>query len=97
MMDASRWIGWGAGSFSSNYNLVLSPQGGKDVPLVTQCFAGKFQTTTAKVVQAVSGETYKREDVPAPSRRMRIRRIDSRGADVEDSRFGDAMDEFSVD
>ena len=37
------WVGWAAGSFASSYPLSLLPSGSTDVPLVTQCFAGKFQ------------------------------------------------------
>ena len=47
MSASTSWIGWAAGSFSSTYNLILSPQNGKDVPLMTQCFVGKFQSSTA--------------------------------------------------
>ena len=36
------WVGWSAGSFQSSYVLSLDPSGGTDVPLVKQCFAGKF-------------------------------------------------------
>ena len=36
------WVAWSAGSFPADYVYSLSPHGDTDVPLVTQCFAGKF-------------------------------------------------------
>lgn len=36
------WVGWAAGSFDTSYVLSLTPTGATDVPLMTQCFAGKF-------------------------------------------------------
>jgi len=36
------WIGWGAGSFTSDYELNESPSGSTDTPLVAQCLAGLF-------------------------------------------------------
>ena len=36
------WVAWAAGSFAPDYVYSLSPRGDTDVPLVTQCFAGKF-------------------------------------------------------
>lgn len=38
------YLGWGAGSFDSSYELYLTPEEGsmKDVPLMTQCFAKLF-------------------------------------------------------
>ncbi|KAG8632033.1 hypothetical protein KVT40_001173 [Elsinoe batatas] len=37
------WVGWSAGGFASTYELTLTPNGNRDVPLMTQCFAGKFK------------------------------------------------------
>ncbi|KAL2053560.1 hypothetical protein ABVK25_006212 [Lepraria finkii] len=36
------WVGWATGSFQTSYVLSLVPSRGIDVPLLTQCFAGKF-------------------------------------------------------
>ena len=36
------WIAWAAGAFEPEYTLQLMDGGGGDVPLLTQCFAGKF-------------------------------------------------------
>ncbi|KAL8641511.1 MAG: hypothetical protein Q9228_001688 [Teloschistes exilis] len=38
----SGYLGWGAGSFDSTYELSLTPEGTKDVPLMTQCFSKMF-------------------------------------------------------
>ena len=46
--QVDRWIGWSAGSFASNYELILTPQNGVDVPLMQQCFAKKFMPATAR-------------------------------------------------
>ena len=64
-MFVCRWIGWSAGAFASNYELILTPQNGVDVPLMAQCFAKKFQPVTARrsrkrrldeVLEIASGE-----------------------------------------
>ncbi|KAK4692508.1 hypothetical protein P7C71_g4713, partial [Lecanoromycetidae sp. Uapishka_2] len=36
------YVGWAAGSFQISYVLSLVPTGNLDVPLMTECFAGKF-------------------------------------------------------
>ena len=36
------WVGWAAGSFQTSYVLSMVPNGATDVPLMKQCFAGKF-------------------------------------------------------
>ena len=36
------WVGWAAGNFQTSYVLSLVPSKGTDVPLMTQCFAGKL-------------------------------------------------------
>ena len=58
------WVGWAAGSFATTYVLSLTPSGDTDVPLMTQCFAGKFgggagtsNATTPSTPQSSAGAT----------------------------------------
>ena len=64
------YVGWAAGSFASSYVLSLVPDGDTDVPLMAQCFAGKFGggagTSPAAPVSS-SGAAPVSSSAPAPS------------------------------
>ncbi|KAL8812093.1 MAG: hypothetical protein Q9200_001297 [Gallowayella weberi] len=50
------YLGWGAGSFDATYKLALTPtEGMKDVPLMTQCFAKKFDGGAGTGASSPSG------------------------------------------
>ncbi|KAL9133221.1 MAG: hypothetical protein Q9175_005605, partial [Cornicularia normoerica] len=61
------WVGWSAGSFPSHYVLSLTPTGGKDIKLMTQCFAGKFDGGAGLGSGSGSGSGSGAESPAAPS------------------------------
>ncbi|KAL9584939.1 MAG: hypothetical protein Q9212_001817 [Teloschistes hypoglaucus] len=53
----SGYLGWGAGSFDATYELSLTPEGTKDVPLMTQCFSKMFTSGGGSAGTSPSGNS----------------------------------------
>ncbi|KAL8667326.1 MAG: hypothetical protein Q9202_000900 [Teloschistes flavicans] len=51
------FLGWGAGSFDATYELSLTPDGDKDVPLMTQCFSKLFTSGGGSAGTSPSGNS----------------------------------------